>query len=92
MSTRVAIVGIGHTAFRATSPGLSYKEMMFEAATKADPNMAMAFYQLGMTSLNLGLIPDAVSALETYLKVAPDGAKAAEVKTALPALQGMLKK
>jgi len=64
----------------------------FEAATKADPNMAMAFYQLGMTSLNLGLIPDAVSALETYLKVAPDGAKAAEVKTALPALQGMLKK
>ncbi len=35
MSTRVAIVGIGHTAFRATSPGVSYKEMMFEAATKA---------------------------------------------------------
>src|SRR3990170_1155082 len=35
MSTRVAIVGIGHTPFRATSPGLSYKEMMFEAATKA---------------------------------------------------------
>ncbi len=35
MSTRVAIVGVGHTAFRATSPGLSYKEMMFEAATKA---------------------------------------------------------
>ena len=35
MSARVAIVGIGHTAFRATSPGLSYKEMMFEAATRA---------------------------------------------------------
>ncbi len=35
MSTRIAIVGIGHTAFRATSPGLSYKELMFEAATKA---------------------------------------------------------
>ena len=33
--TRVAIVGIGHTAFRATSPGLSYKELMFEAATRA---------------------------------------------------------
>jgi len=64
----------------------------FEAATKADPNMAMAQYQLGMTSLNLGLIPDAVSALEAYLKVDPNGPKAAEVKTALPALQGMLKK
>src|SRR3990172_5537695 len=35
MSRRVAIVGIGYTAFRATSPGLSYKELMFEAATKA---------------------------------------------------------
>ncbi|HEU4759240.1 MAG TPA: acetyl-CoA acetyltransferase [Dehalococcoidia bacterium] len=35
MSTRVAVVGIGHTAFRATSPGLSYKELMFEAATRA---------------------------------------------------------
>ena len=29
----------------------------FEAATKADPNMAMAHYQLGMTALNLGQIP-----------------------------------
>ena len=35
MSTKVAIIGVGHTAFRATSPGLSYKELMFEAATRA---------------------------------------------------------
>ena len=35
MSTKVAIVGIGLTSFRATSPGLSYKELMFEAATRA---------------------------------------------------------
>lgn len=35
MPTKVAIVGVGHTAFRATSPGLSYKELMFEAATRA---------------------------------------------------------
>jgi tetratricopeptide (TPR) repeat protein len=65
---------------------------LFEAATKADPNMAMAQYQLGMASLNLGMIPEAIGALEAYLKVAPDGDKAAEVKAALPALQGMLKK
>jgi tetratricopeptide (TPR) repeat protein len=64
----------------------------FETATKTDPNMAMAHYQLGMTALNLGQIPEAVSALEAYLKVDPNGPKAAEVKTALPALQGMLKK
>jgi tetratricopeptide (TPR) repeat protein len=64
----------------------------FEAATKADPNHAMAQYQLGMTSLNLGQIPEAVAALEAYLKVDPNGPKAAEVKSALPALQQMLKK
>jgi len=63
----------------------------FEAATKADPNNALAQYQLGMASLNLGQIPDAVAALEAYLKAAPDGDKAAEVKAALPALQQMLK-
>ena len=63
-----------------------------EAATKADPNMGMAQYQLGMTALNLGQIPEAIAALEAYLKVDPNGAKAAEVKAALPALQTMLKK
>jgi hypothetical protein len=45
-----------------------------------------------MTALNLGLIPEAVTALEAYLKVDPNGPKAAEVKTSLPALQGMIKK
>ena len=35
MPTKVAIIGVGHTAFRATSPGVSYKELMFEAATRA---------------------------------------------------------
>lgn len=64
----------------------------FEAATKTDPNHAMAQYQLGMTSLNLGQIPEAVAALEAYLKADPNGPKAAEVKAALPALQQMLKK
>jgi tetratricopeptide (TPR) repeat protein len=64
----------------------------FEAATKADPNHALAQYQLGMTALNLGQIQDAVTALEAYLKVDPNGSKAAEVKASLPALQGMLKK
>jgi tetratricopeptide (TPR) repeat protein len=64
---------------------------LFEAATKADPNMALAQYQLGMTALNLGAFPEAVTALEAYLKIDPNGAKAAEVKAALPALQKMVK-
>ena len=45
-----------------------------------------------MTALNLGQIPDAVAALEKYLQLDPNGPKAAEVKTSLPALQAMLKK
>jgi tetratricopeptide (TPR) repeat protein len=64
----------------------------FEASTKADATYAPAFYQLGMTALNLGQIPEAVAALEAYLKIAPDGPKAAEVKQSLPALQAMVKK
>ena len=64
----------------------------FESAVKADPNMAMAHYQLGMTALNLGDFNLAVSSLETYLKLEPNGSKAAEVKASLPALQGMVKK
>lgn len=64
----------------------------FEEAVKTDPTMGMAHYQLGMTALNLGDIPAAVTALEGYLKAEPDGPKAAEVKASLPALQEMLKK
>jgi len=58
----------------------------FEAAVKADPNMAPAHYQLGMAQLNLGQIPDARASFENYLKVDPNGAKAAEVKGYLAAL------
>jgi len=64
----------------------------FEAAVKADPNMAMAQYQLGMTALNLGDFALAVQALEAYLKLEPNGSKAAEVNASLPALQSMVKK
>jgi len=34
-SKRVAIVGVGTTGFRATTPGVSYRELTYEAATKA---------------------------------------------------------
>ena len=52
----------------------------FEQAVAADPSMAMAHYQLGMANLNLGQVPEARQAFEMYLKVEPNGPKAAEVK------------
>lgn len=55
-------------------------KVQFEAALKANPNLALAHYQLGMANLNLGALPEAVSAFENYLKVDPNGPKAAEVK------------
>jgi tetratricopeptide (TPR) repeat protein len=67
-------------------------KVQFENATKADATNANAFYQLGMTNLNLGQIPEAVSALETFLKLAPNDPKAAQVQGSLPALQQMIKK
>jgi TolA-binding protein len=56
----------------------------FEAAIKADPNMGVAYYQLGMANLNLGQLPAAREAFSNYLKVDPNGPRAAEV-------QGILK-
>jgi acetyl-CoA C-acetyltransferase len=35
MPARVAIIGVGYSDVRSTTPGISYKEMMFEAATRA---------------------------------------------------------
>lgn len=35
MSKRVAIIGVGTTGFRATTPDVSYRELTYEAATKA---------------------------------------------------------
>jgi tetratricopeptide (TPR) repeat protein len=67
-------------------------KVQFETATKSDPTHALAHYQLGMTALNLGQFADAVTALEAYLKIDPEGPKAAEVNASLPALQAMVKK
>ncbi len=35
MNERVAIVGLGWTGFRPTTPDVSYKELMYEAAVRA---------------------------------------------------------
>lgn len=76
MPPRVAIVGIGHTAFSATSPGLSYKEMMFEAATRAyqdaglDPRREIDSFLSCSEDLNEGTsifdeyVPDQIGAAQ----------------------------
>jgi Flp pilus assembly protein TadD len=59
---------------------------MFEAAIKANPENAEAHYMLAMASLNVGQLNEARTAFQNYLKVAPNGPKAAEVKKFLTEL------
>jgi tetratricopeptide (TPR) repeat protein len=59
----------------------------FEKAVAIDPNMAEAWYQLGMANLNTGDMNGAVAAFEGYLKAAPNGPKAAEAKTIIAQLK-----
>jgi tetratricopeptide (TPR) repeat protein len=59
----------------------------WEAATKADPKYAEAFYRLGMAYMNLVDMTKAVGAFEGYLVADPNGSHAAEVKQAIDALK-----
>lgn len=59
----------------------------FQAAVNANPNHAEAHYQLGMALVNEGNLAGAAAEWNTYLKLAPAGAHAAEVKAMLPSLK-----
>ena len=59
----------------------------FEKAVALDPNMAEAWYQLGMANLNTGDMNGAVTAFEGYLKAAPNGPKAGEAKAIIAQLK-----
>lgn len=59
----------------------------FDAASKADPKYADAHYRLGMANLNLGDMPGAVTAFEGYLKAAPTGEFAEQVKGILSSIK-----
>jgi tetratricopeptide (TPR) repeat protein len=59
----------------------------FAEATKADPTYADAHYRLGMANLNLGDMAGAVSAFEGYLKAAPTGQYADQVKGVLASIK-----
>lgn len=45
--TRVAIIGAGSTAYRRSTPELSYREMIFEAATQAYRNAGIEHTEIG---------------------------------------------
>ncbi|MEO5824138.1 MAG: tetratricopeptide repeat protein [Vicinamibacteraceae bacterium] len=68
--------------------GQKYAEakVQFEAAVKAKPEYAEAHYWLGMASLNTGAMPAARASFESYLKHAPTGQYAEQVKTFLAQL------
>ncbi len=68
--------------------GQKYAEakVQFEAAVKAKPDYADAHYWVGMASLNTGAIPAARASFESYLKHAPTGQYAEQVKTFLTQL------
>jgi protein O-GlcNAc transferase len=68
--------------------GQKYAEakVQFEAAVKAKPDYADAHYWLGMASLNTGAMPAARTSFESYLKYAPTGQYAEQVKTFLAQL------
>ena len=57
----------------------------FEAAVKADPNMAEPYYRLGALMVGQGKIPESIQYLEKYLSLNPTDAQ--NVATA----QGLLK-
>ena len=62
--------------------GAKYAEAKtaFEAAVKAKPDYAEAYYWVGMANLNTGAIAPARAAFEDYLKHAPTGEHAEQVK------------
>ena len=68
--------------------GQKYAEAkaQFEAAAKAKPDYADAHYWVGMANLNTGAMPAARAAFENYLKYAPTGQYAEQVKTFLTQL------
>lgn len=59
----------------------------WEKAIKLDPKNADTYYYLGMANLNLNKIPDAKTAFNEYLKLAPTGQHAATVKAILDTIK-----
>lgn len=59
----------------------------FEKAIQQNPSMANAHYLLGMSLVNQGKLPQAKQPFEAYLKLAPTGEHAAQVKEMLKVIK-----
>jgi len=62
-------------------------EAQFLKATTLDPKMAEAFYWLGMARVNQGKLPDAKAPFLEYMKLAPTGSFADQVKAMLDVIK-----
>jgi Tfp pilus assembly protein PilF len=62
-------------------------KVQFEAAVKADPNMAEAQYWLGMALLNGGDMAGAKPKFEAYIKLAPTGQYADQAKAIVASIK-----
>ena len=62
-------------------------EAQFLKATQLDPKMAEAFYWLGMARVNQGKLPDAKVPFQEYMKLAPTGQFADQVKAMLDVIK-----
>lgn len=62
-------------------------EAQFLKATTLDPKMAEAFYWLGMARVNQGKLPDAKAPFLEYMKLAPTGPFADQVKAMLDVIK-----
>jgi tetratricopeptide (TPR) repeat protein len=52
-------------------------EAAFRKILELDPTFAVAYYQLGMVSVNKGANEEAIAEFEKYLELEPDGANVA---------------
>lgn len=64
----------------------------FSAAIKANPNHAESHFMLGKVYINLGLLGEAATEFETYLKMSPSGPNAKEAQSNYDALKAYIKK
>ena len=62
-------------------------QMQFEQTIALDPAHAEAHYFLAMTNLNQGNMANALTALEAYVELAPDGQYADQARAMIPQLR-----
>ncbi len=58
----------------------------FKKAIEIDPEFADGYFQLGMASVAVSSLPDAIEALRRFLELAPDSPQASVAKSVLEAL------